>query len=185
MRFDHQELRRGTRVTRLCQVKFIDKAEMSIDTPQTSSPDPLLDRQHRDQNPPMRRDEPSGAHSHEDETIADLRRTVAQLEEALQSRIVIEQAKGVLAERLAVPVTDAFELLRSAARSHRLRIHDLARRVVDERVTPAPVIAAIARTQRLQSTWIREVSEAHRRRFDELAAVIATRTQQAADPRES
>ena len=68
----------------------------------------------------------------------------AQLEHALQSRIAIEQAKGVLAERLSVGVDEAFEVLRTSARSNRLRIHDLARRVVDERTTPAEIVASLA-----------------------------------------
>jgi ANTAR domain len=154
---------------------------MSINTLQTSSPDPLLDHRHRDPQPSDAGEPTVCPHSHE-ESIADLRRTVAQLEEALQSRIIIEQAKGVLAERLAVSVDEAFELLRAAARSHRLRIHDLARRVVHEGGTPAPVISAVARTQRLRASWMREVSEAHRQRSDELAALFAARCQRAADP---
>ena len=54
----------------------------------------------------------------------------AQLQRALDTRILIEQAKGMLAERLAVSVDDAFEILRGAARSNRLGVHDLAARVV-------------------------------------------------------
>jgi AmiR/NasT family two-component response regulator len=63
----------------------------------------------------------------------------SQLERALESRVVIEQAKGVLAERYGLQVDDAFQLLRRAARSNRLRIHELARRVVDERITPPEI----------------------------------------------
>jgi AmiR/NasT family two-component response regulator len=55
----------------------------------------------------------------------------AQLQRALDTRILIEQAKGMLAERLGVGVQDAFEILRGAARSNRLRVHDVARRVVE------------------------------------------------------
>ena len=54
-----------------------------------------------------------------------------QLQTALSSRILIEQAKGVLAERLQVDMGDAFTLLRSNARSHNRRLSDLAQAVVD------------------------------------------------------
>lgn len=63
--------------------------------------------------------------------LADLRERVSQLERALSSRVVIEQAKGVLAERLEIGVEQAFAQLRRAARSDRLSIHVLAARVVD------------------------------------------------------
>jgi AmiR/NasT family two-component response regulator len=66
-----------------------------------------------------------------------------QLEHALRSRIVIEQAKGVLSERYGIGVSDAFELLRRASRAHRLRIHLLAARVVESRETPSEVAAAL------------------------------------------
>ena len=54
-----------------------------------------------------------------------------QLEQALTSRIVIEQAKGVLAERHRLAVNEAFELLRHEARSARRKIHDVAAEVVN------------------------------------------------------
>src|SRR5919201_1696338 len=50
----------------------------------------------------------------------------ANLQRALDTRIVIEQAKGVLAERFDVDVHEAFRLLRFAARSNRIRLYDLA-----------------------------------------------------------
>jgi AmiR/NasT family two-component response regulator len=65
-----------------------------------------------------------------------------QLEQALQSRILIEQAKGMLAERFSVPPDDAFEVLRRAARNHRIRVHDLAGRVIAERETPPEILEA-------------------------------------------
>ena len=60
----------------------------------------------------------------------------AQLRFALESRIVIEQAKGVLMERLDLPADVAFELLRAAARSSRTKLHAIAAEVVASRVTP-------------------------------------------------
>jgi hypothetical protein len=69
--------------------------------------------------------------------IAALREQVSQLQTALDSRVVIEQAKGVLAARLDCTVEEAFELLRDAARSHQVRIHALAAETVAARgVTP-------------------------------------------------
>jgi GAF domain-containing protein len=53
-----------------------------------------------------------------------------QLTHALQSRIVIEQAKGVIAEREGLEVDQAFAQLRSYARSHNLRLAALAQAVV-------------------------------------------------------
>ncbi len=55
----------------------------------------------------------------------------AQLQHALSSRVVIEQAKGVTGERLGVDMDAAFAMLRRYARSHNLRIADLAAAVVD------------------------------------------------------
>jgi GAF domain-containing protein len=54
-----------------------------------------------------------------------------QLQAALNSRVVIEQAKGVLAERRGLDMAAAFELLRSHARSTNRRLGELARDVVE------------------------------------------------------
>ena len=51
---------------------------------------------------------------------------VAQLETALGSRIVIEQAKGILAHALDVSVDQAFDLLRKTARDRGQKLHELA-----------------------------------------------------------
>jgi transcriptional regulator with GAF, ATPase, and Fis domain len=54
-----------------------------------------------------------------------------QLQRALESRVTIEQAKGVLSERRRINVDEAFALLRGHARRHNLRLTDLARQVAD------------------------------------------------------
>ena len=55
----------------------------------------------------------------------------SQLEAALQSRILIEQAKGVISEREGIAPHEAFERLRDHSRSHNLKLVDIARQVVD------------------------------------------------------
>jgi AmiR/NasT family two-component response regulator len=54
-----------------------------------------------------------------------------QLQHALDSRVIIEQAKGVLAERHGLAVEAAFQLLRHHARQTGTKLHDVARGVVD------------------------------------------------------
>ena len=53
-----------------------------------------------------------------------------QLQTALQSRIMIEQAKGLLAGRHGLDIDASFALLRNAARSRNQRLSDLAAAVV-------------------------------------------------------
>lgn len=78
------------------------------------------------------------------ERVAALERENAQLHEALASRIVLEQAKGVLAERFQLGLSLAFELLRRSARSERRRIHELAAEVVGSPHLPVRVEALAA-----------------------------------------
>lgn len=54
-----------------------------------------------------------------------------QLQTALNTRLIIEQAKGVLAERGAIDMDRAFKLLRMHARRSNRRLADLARDVID------------------------------------------------------
>jgi GAF domain-containing protein len=53
-----------------------------------------------------------------------------QLQSALNSRIVIEQAKGAMSARVGVPPDEAFELLRNHARSSNMRLVDVAQAVL-------------------------------------------------------
>ena len=67
----------------------------------------------------------------------------AHLERALEARIVIEQAKGILAERLRLDLDEAYALIRRSARSSRRRAHEIAAEVVGQRETPAAVLGAL------------------------------------------
>lgn len=81
---------------------------------------------------------------------ARLRGTVAQLEHALATRVRVEQAIGIVSERRRVPAREAFELLRTVARTDGLRLAELAARVVDSTVNPLlPLPEELARPPRL------------------------------------
>jgi GAF domain-containing protein len=54
----------------------------------------------------------------------------AQLQSALDSRVVIEQAKGKVSERSGISVTDAFEVMRRYARNNGLKLHAVAAAVI-------------------------------------------------------
>jgi hypothetical protein len=62
--------------------------------------------------------------------------TVAQLEHALASRVRVEQAIGVLAERHRLPPREAFDLLRGAARARGSRVTEMAQDVVASAANP-------------------------------------------------
>lgn len=64
-----------------------------------------------------------------------------QLQQALNSRVVVELAKGVLAERDGVGMEAAFAALRQYARNHNLKLADLARSVVAGNVHPSAGVA--------------------------------------------
>ena len=63
---------------------------------------------------------------------------IDQLNHALNSRIVIEQAKGVIAERAQLDMDEAFTWLRLHARGHNLLLADVAQAVIDGTVMPDP-----------------------------------------------
>jgi hypothetical protein len=56
---------------------------------------------------------------------------IEQLQSALTSRVIIEQAKGMLAERTGLSTEQAFAALRRHARAGNHRLTDLARAVID------------------------------------------------------
>jgi GAF domain-containing protein len=60
-----------------------------------------------------------------------------QLNLALNSRVVIEQAKGMISERESVEIEAAFQMLRQHARKHNIRLADLAADIVNGAAAPA------------------------------------------------
>jgi hypothetical protein len=73
-----------------------------------------------------------------DARVAELERTVAQLEHALAARVSTERAIGVLAERHGISARSAFESLRGDARSQGRPVAQLAREVLDGLGADAP-----------------------------------------------
>ena len=63
--------------------------------------------------------------------VIESRLVNAQLSHALNSRVIIEQAKGVLAERAHVGMEAAFARMRNHARNHNLKLVEVAERVLD------------------------------------------------------
>jgi GAF domain-containing protein len=62
-----------------------------------------------------------------------------QLNHALNSRVVIEQAKGMIAERAGLDMEQAFSALRAHARNHNLRLVDVCRDVVGGILAPSAI----------------------------------------------
>jgi hypothetical protein len=82
------------------------------------------------------------------DSSAFLLERVAQLETALESRIMIEQAKGILARALGVTPENAFTVLRKAARDSGRKLRDVAESVV---ASPAEAETTVAGTTRRAS----------------------------------
>jgi GAF domain-containing protein len=61
----------------------------------------------------------------------------SQLQAALNSRVIIEQAKGMISEYLTMTVDDAFKLLRNYAHYHNRRLSEVASDVVERRIPSA------------------------------------------------
>jgi AmiR/NasT family two-component response regulator len=70
----------------------------------------------------------------EDELARHAEMNVGQLERALSARVVIEQAKGLLAERLGLSPQQAFERLRRHARERNAKVRDVAGDVLEGRL---------------------------------------------------
>jgi AmiR/NasT family two-component response regulator len=103
--------------------------------------------------------------AHDAQDMAALKARVAELETenehlriGLASRIIIEQAKGVLIERLDLPPDQIFELMRTAARRSQMKLHTVAAEILQTRVTPDYVIRQIERLLHEEggSEWARK-----------------------------
>ena len=67
----------------------------------------------------------------QDQATRDAAIREGQLQHALTSRIVIEQAKGMISERLSVDMDQAFSLLRSHARNNNRKLTEVASALVN------------------------------------------------------
>jgi GAF domain-containing protein len=73
-----------------------------------------------------------------------------QLQSALNSRVIIEQAKGVLSQRGELSMDMAFDRLRRYARGNNLRLSDVARRVIDTDLAAAVLAGTTDLSRRRQ-----------------------------------
>ena len=64
-----------------------------------------------------------------------------QLTHALNSRVMLEQAKGMVAERLNLDMQQSFATLRNHARNHHLRLSDVAQSIIDSSLTASELDA--------------------------------------------
>src|SRR4051794_39798679 len=70
------------------------------------------------------------------ELLRQERRTAKQLREALDSRVLVEQAKGMLAGTQLISVGAAFDRMRDHARRHQSTIHSVADAIVNKGLRP-------------------------------------------------
>ena len=75
-----------------------------------------------------------------EKTAADRDAINAQLQQALNSRVVLEQAKGVLAHVGNLDMDTAFTVLRRYARDHGAKLSDVATRIVQRDLPGGTVI---------------------------------------------
>lgn len=83
----------------------------------------------------------------QDRAASDTNLVNEQLQRALDSRVVLEQAKGVLSYSGDLEMPEAFAALRHYARDHNLKLTELAGAVVN-RVVPAAAVLGHARSRR-------------------------------------
>jgi GAF domain-containing protein len=75
--------------------------------------------------------------------IRESNATNDQLQRALTSRVIIEQAKGIIAEKHDVDMDEAFRRIRAEARNSGTRLAEVATRIVDGKADEPPVVAIV------------------------------------------
>ena len=80
----------------------------------------------------------------QERVIRDRKALASQLEFALESRVAIEQAKGIVAEHQKIDVDQAFDLIRRFTRSRNRLLSETARQIVGGAITPADLVATSA-----------------------------------------
>lgn len=80
----------------------------------------------------------------QERSLRHARSVVEQLQGALTSRVIIEQAKGILAERAQIGVDAAFTRLRDYARAQNRRLSDVARELIDGQLDVTALLDGVA-----------------------------------------
>lgn len=71
-----------------------------------------------------------------DRSTVDDRMVISQLQTALDTRVVIEQAKGIVAQQAHLTMAEAFARIRNHARNHNARLRDVSAAIVSGDLTP-------------------------------------------------
>jgi transcriptional regulator with GAF, ATPase, and Fis domain len=91
----------------------------------------------------------------QDKAAADKDLIVGQLNTALSSRVVIEQSKGVLAQKGGLDMNQAFAALRRYSRDHNERLSDVAAAVVGQTIPPQQILDHAASKSPAQGASVR------------------------------
>ena len=107
-----------------------------------------------------------------EQRLAEAEAENRRLQQALGRQAEVEQAKGILRERLGLEIEEAAGLLRYAARTSRRDVYELASRVVADPATPQPIVVGLARQARWRAVSMREQNEATQERLEDLTTEV-------------
>lgn len=79
-----------------------------------------------------------------DRAVRHRRLLVEQLQSAINHRLMVEQAKGLIAERTGLSIGEAFDVLRSYAHTHHWKLSELAEAVIQNGSTASDVLSSRA-----------------------------------------